>query len=598
MAGMSGVPGPASPAVDAVPSAGPLSALARRQYGALARMRWQMFLISLRSTRGMLEVGARTIAYSIYAIGGVGISAGIGFGAFMMVSHGRAQFLPVLFWALFLIWQLLPILLASFQEQFDLGILLRFPLSFSSYFLLYIVFGIIDVSTITGGLCSLGLWVGIAAARPGAAGIAALVLLIFGGFNVLLVRGVFAWIDRWLAQRRTREIVGAIFLLFILSLQLFNPALRQSRWPGTGNRADRAAEQRRAFDEIRPWLERGYAIQRWLPPGLAAQSVGRGVEGQLLPATDALVLLVLYAVAAATTLALRLNSEYAGESLSDAPARKKASANGRKETVANGIAGAGRSLSAALSASDASASPSPIAVVIAKEFRAMQRTLPMLYAIGAPLFLMIILSGVFNRVGPSGRPFPFALPICIVYALLGFTQLFYNNFGAEGMGIQLYFLAPTPIRTVVLAKNLFHSLLFCVVASVGGVAASLRTGAPGAAIVASSVAWLLFALPCNLAAGNFFSLTMAYRVNPGRITRQKGSQLNNLLAVAVQVVVMGIGALVFWSCWAFDKQWLGVVLFLALALVAALLWRLSLNSAESLAIRNREKLVETLAKTA
>jgi hypothetical protein len=228
----------------------------------------------------------------------------------------------------------------------------------------------------------------------------------------------------------------------------------------------------------------------------------------------------------------------------------------------------------------------------------MQRTLPMLYAIGAPLFLMIILSGVFNRVGPSGRPFPFALPICIVYALLGFTQLFYNNFGAEGMGIQLYFLAPTPIRTVVLAKNLFHSLLFCVVASVGGVAASLRTGAPGAAIVASSVAWLLFALPCNLAAGNFFSLTMAYRVNPGRITRQKGSQLNNLLAVAVQVVVMGIGALVFWSCWAFDKQWLGVVLFLALALVAALLWRLSLNSAESLAIRNREKLVETLAKTA
>ncbi len=612
-AGTNGLPSPSDPTSPpspvAPPRAGPVSTLARRQYSALARMRWQMFQNGLRSTRGIFEVGARTLAYTIYAVGGLGISVGIGFGAWGMVSRGKPQFLPILFWAVFLIWQLLPVLLASFQEQFDLGILLRFPLRFSSYVLLYMVFGIIDVSTVTGGLCTLGLWVGIVIAKPGAAGIAAIVLLVFAAFNVLLVRSIFAWIDRWLAQRRTREIVGAIFLLFVLSLQLLNPALRQGRWPGTGSRSDRAAEQRRTFDQMRPWLERGYAVERWLPPGLAAQSVRRGVEAQLLPATDALVLLILYAVAAATTLALRLNAEYGGESLSDAPARKKASAKDKTEAATNkrdaalNASGAGsRPLTAARSATDpssnSSGAASPISAIIAKEFHSMQRTLPMLYAIGAPLFLMIVLSGVFNRVGSSGRPFPFALPICIVYALLGFTQLFYNNFGAEGMGIQLYFLAPTPIRTVVLAKNLFHALLFCVVACVGGIAATLRTGAPDPAIIASSAAWLLFALPCNLAAGNFFSLAMAYRVNPGRITRQKGSQLNNLLAVLVQVGVMGIGALVFWSCWAFDKQWLAVIVFLVLAMLAALLWRFSLSSADSLANRNREKLVETLAKTA
>jgi len=32
-------------------------------------------------------------------------------------------------------------MLASFQEQFDLSCLLRFPVSFQSFFLLYIVFG-------------------------------------------------------------------------------------------------------------------------------------------------------------------------------------------------------------------------------------------------------------------------------------------------------------------------------------------------------------------------------------------------------------------------------------------------------------------------
>jgi ABC-2 type transport system permease protein len=66
------------------------------------------------------------------------------------------------------------------------------------------------------------------------------------------------------------------------------------------------------------------------------------------------------------------------------------------------------------------------------------------------------------------RRFPLALPICMVYAQLGFTQIFYNNLGTEGAGIQLYFLSPTPIRTVLLAKNLLHSVLFGVVAMVAG----------------------------------------------------------------------------------------------------------------------------------
>jgi len=34
--------------------------------------------------------------------------------------------------------------LASFQEQFDLAGMLRFPVSFSSFYLLYVVFGLAD----------------------------------------------------------------------------------------------------------------------------------------------------------------------------------------------------------------------------------------------------------------------------------------------------------------------------------------------------------------------------------------------------------------------------------------------------------------------
>lgn len=575
--------------------ASPLSALARRQYAALAAMRWQMFRNSLRTTSGAFELGARTVSYLVYSGIGFGMSVGLGVGAFAITSHGNTRFLPFLFWAVFSVWQFLPIVLASFQEQFDLGILLRFPLGFPSYFILYIVFGLIDISTITGGLCSLGIWVGTSIAQPSLSFITACALLVFAGFNILLVRAVFAWIDRWLAQRRTREIVGALFLVFILSLQLLNPALRQGRHSGPSARSERIADQRRAFEEMRPWFRRLNAVQRWLPPGLAAQGVTEAAAGAGEASFDSLALVAMYALSAGVLLAVRLSSEYAGESLGQAPARKvdapKRSLSGQP-AAPSGRADTDRAAPSALPGVSG-----PVAAVIEKEFRALIRTLPLIYAVGAPLFLMVIFAGAFNSMRPGGHAFPLALPACLVYALLGFTQLFYNSLGAEGAGMQLYFLSPTPIRTVMLAKNLFHSLLFGLTGLIAGILAVLRVGAPPAAVIAASLTWLLFALPCNLAAGNFFSLTMAYRVNPGRIMKQRGSQANNLISVMVQLGVIGIGALVFWLCWAFDNQWLAVPIFLLLAIAAVLLWRFSLSHADTLANQHKERLIETLVKS-
>jgi ABC-2 type transport system permease protein len=586
-----------------VGGAGPLSALARNQYAALAAMRWQMFKNNLRTNQGVLELGARTVSYVVYGIVGLAMSGGLAIGAYVMVSKDKLGYLPLLFWAVFLIWQALPILLASFQEQFDLGILLRFPLGFSSYFLLYLVFGLVDVSTISGGLCSLGLWVGIVAARRDLWLIATVGLLVFAAFNVLLVRAIFAWIDRWLAQRRTREIVGAIFLLAILSLQFLNPALRQTRHSSQMSRVDRMADQQRMFNEFKPWLLRANAVQRWLPAGLAAQSVRLSGAGQSEMAANSVALLAMYGLIAGVVLAVRLNSEYAGESLGEAPGRsvarrKRVAPAAGAPALSRSIGGGGAQASQASVGGSSSGTSGAIAAVMEKELRAMLRTLPLLYSIGAPLILVLVFSGVFIHNGPLGHSFPLALPICLVYAQLGFTQVFYNNLGAEGMGIQIYFLAPTPIRTVLLAKNLFHSVLFAIVAVTAGVLAALRLGLPDPVILAASAAWLLFALPCNLAVGNVFSLVMAYRVNPGRLTKQRGSQANNLLSVLVQLGAVAIGALVFMPCWIFNEMWLAVPIFLALAVIACLCLRWQLGTADAMANKHKEELISKLAKAA
>ena len=190
---------------------------ARAQYASMARMRWLMFRNGLRSIHGLLDLGATGIAWMLYSVFGLGLGVGLCAAAYLLASRASWQYLPILSWAITFLWLMFPIAIASFQEQSDLGILLRFPVDFGSYFLLYLISGLMDASTFVGALCSLGVWLGIVIARPDLYLWAALCLSVFAVFNILLVRAVFAWIDRWLAQRKTREILGAIFMVLFVA---------------------------------------------------------------------------------------------------------------------------------------------------------------------------------------------------------------------------------------------------------------------------------------------------------------------------------------------------------------------------------------------
>jgi len=487
-----------------------------------------------------------------------------------------------------ILWQVIPVMLASLQEQFDLSILLRFPVSFWSYFLLYTVFGLADVSTILGALCCLGLWIGITVAQPSLTVSTALGLVVFALFNILLARAIFAWVDRWLAQRKTREIVGAIFMILVLSLQLLNPALHQNRHKHISPQ-ERYENYRRMTAEFLPWFKIIQEVQALMPPGLTARSIESFGAEQPVPAAGSLGLLGLYAMATGGVLAWRLGAEYRGENLGQAPKRKK-EAQGLNKASA-------RAFPARRETSGWPGGSGPVAAVIEKELRALLRTLPLLWAVGVPVLMVFILAGIFhNSSSAGGNFFPFAMPLCVAYALLGFTQLFYNNLGAEGAGIQLLFLSPTPIRTVLLAKNIFHSLLFVLDALLAAVFATLRLGQFDDAILAATVAWLLFALPSNLAVGNILSLSLPYRINPGRISRQRGSQTNAIISLLVELAVISVGAAVFALCWSLDDLWLAVPIFLVLAAGAILGWLRVLDNVDGIANQGKDKLIATLMK--
>ena len=549
--------------------------LARQQYRALAIMRWRMFVIGLRSIRGILELGANGIQMMVFSFIGIGLGLGLGFVSYSLVSHGSWEYVPIEFWVVLFVWQMIPVTLASFQDQFDMTGLLRFPLSFGSFFVLYLVFGLLDVSTVMGAICCLAILIGVTAAQHALMAWTALALAGFALFNILLARAILAWVDRWLSQRRTREIVSALFLLLAVSVQLLNPAVRGNGFDAT-TRAERAAQRHQKPPVPSPVLEKMKVVQPWLPPGMAAGVLRHASADQPAVAIGALAGLGLFALGMGGVLGVRLRAEFRGENLGEAPRSAKEEKREQRRLLDGG---------------------GPIAATIEKELQTLFRSMPQLYALAVPVLMVFVVGSLFrNSLGAVRHPFQYSLPICVAYGLLGFTRVIYNNLGTEGTGIQLLFMSPTPIRTVILGKNLFHGGLYLLMAAASGLLAWIRLGPQSGTLVAMTAAWLVFALPANLTVGNIMSLTMAYRVNPGRITRQPGSQGNALLGMLVQVLLLGTGGVVIVLCNVAHKAWLAAPILLACAGIAIVVWTRVLANMDTLAHDRRDILISTLAK--
>ena len=552
---------------------GIFSPLARGQYRALAWLQTRIFANSLRTRRGKSELVARVFSFVLFGIIALAPAIGLGFGAWAMVSEGHLRAVGLLLWLLFLVWQffaaLAPVLAGQNPE---LSHLLRFPVSFGSWILLYLVYGLVAPSTLIGTLWAAAIGIGVSAARPQVFLWTALTLALFVLFNLLLSRMILAWIERWMAQRRTREIITGILLFAALAAQTLNPAFHQhSRGTLYGIR----------HDTVALIADRAWTLQTALPPGLATGSVLGALQNRPARAAADFSFLGLYTLAAGALLAWRLRAESRGENLSEAPRR-----------------------AAPVKARAPAASPAlfnfsgPIAAVFEKDLRYLLRSGPMLYNLAAPLVMVFLFGGTMRTGKFSGFRLEYALPIGIVWAFLGLTRLICNNLGTEGEGIQFYFLAPTPIRTVILGKNFLHFVILLLEAALISVLVIVRFGVPAPSMAAATVGWILFAVPANFSAGNLLSVLMPYRMNLVRIRREPGALGNGLLGMLSQFAILGIGAAVLVPCTAFGHPWLAAPIFLLLAAVAVGAYLRILGNVDRMVQSRRESLILDMAKTA
>jgi ABC-2 type transport system permease protein len=306
-------------------------------------------------------------------------------------------------------------------------------------------------------------------------------------------------------------------------------------------------------------------------------------KGRITPAIALFAAMAAYVAGIGCLLGMRLRAEYRGESLGEAPSRVTARTTVRAAAVRHRN-------------SRRHALNGPVAAILEKELLYLSRSGVMLFALLTPL---IVLFGVGGRIRTEHTSeVGFLFPFAVAYAFLPMTRQVCNSLGAEGAGIQLYFLAPTAFRTVMLGKNLLQVAMFCVELVLVCLIVVSRYGMPRPLVLIATFGWLLFALPANLAAGNILSICLPYRMTLTRLSREQGSVGNGLLSLLIQLIVFAIGVALYAALVATGHSGFITPAFLILAVGGIWLWLRVLSNVDRLAARRREALIEAIVRTA
>ncbi|HEY9125697.1 MAG TPA: hypothetical protein VIM62_01140 [Acidobacteriaceae bacterium] len=561
-----------------------LNALSSRQFFRnIAWLRWRIFVNSLRGKGAIGDLAVTILSYFVLGLIVIGPSVGAGATAYYLVSHQRDAYLAIPLWVIFALWQFIGASTSASGPSFNLDSLIRFPIRYRDYLMMRLAFGLMDPPTLAGFGCLIAMTVGVSAAAPRLLPWAVLALVTYALANLFFSRMIYTWLERWLARRRTREMVTALILIGSLGLQIGSQYI--NRFTGVEQHAPPS-----------PWmLAAGHfvvAANWFLPPGLTALSIARLHTASIGAAALSYFALLAYAAVFLYVLHLRLHAQYLGENLSEAPANTARTARTKSAGTAKTVTETTPTVSVL--------SPQ-LAALFAKELRLLLRSGPRLYALVMPVFLVYIFSLRAPGLAATGlSTVQFTLYLFsygCAYTLLVFTNFFYNAVGNEGAGIQFYFIAPVRIQDVLLAKNLLLALLFTLeIVLIYVVTLTLHVHTPPA-LIAASLAWTAFVFFLHLATGNARSLIAPKAVDPSRIRSQNVSALSTFISLGITFAAISLAQLLLLLCRFFHSGlWQLAALLLFLAALAFGLYLFSLKRADSIAASHREELIGELSK--
>jgi hypothetical protein len=508
----------------------------------LLKLRWQLFRNSLRFRNRSSELVVQGIGYAFMALLALGASVGLFFATFALLGMDKPQILGILLWAIFLLWQVVPVLVEGYSPGINFNEIARYPVSFRLYFLLNASYGLFDPAALTGLLWLLSIWLGIVAARPEWAIAAAALFAVFAVFNVLCNRFVITLLERYQSTRKGRERMAAILLVLIFLPQLIQ--LAANGWIDVHHLHP-------------PAWTRGMAIRlhELSPPGQVSRILTLPGAEKLFPAG----FLLAYVLVVGWLLARRLRAVYQGEIYAERPKVK------RDFKIKPGWR---------FPALDEKTS-----AIVEKELRYLRQNSRLLVQLAYPVILFALIA----LGGPGRKIFAFnstsgILGVFAGLMALAVSNLSYNAFGMDREGFGRWLLSPLPLEKVLIAKNLAQGAILSAF-YLAGTIVILRAG---------NVSWTMFvAVTCGffsmliiqMGAGNVISVRWPKRIELTKISSRTASGAAGFMSMAFTLPMLAVIAIVVFATVHWKLMWLPLVAGMTGLVLALALYFLLLNRA-------------------
>jgi ABC-2 type transport system permease protein len=538
------------------------------QLKLIAGLRWNLLKNSLQRKNNRWDMIAMIMAAGWSAVVVVGLCVAFYAGAYFFLTTERASWMPLLYWAIFVWWQAVPVLVAGFGVNFEFRSLLRFPLSLRAFYILGLGYGFVDFAAVSSICWIVSMLVAAAVGRVQLLPVMMVASLLFILVNVTLERLIGSWLEKILAKRRAREVLVGLFVMSMASMNFLSPAFQ--RWGDHGTRP--------GFVRLVPHVS-------WLPGSLAGNALAAASAGDSQALLVRVAGLLVWLSAASGLLWLRYHAQYQGEELSESAAASAVKRGVRRQTTSSGLPDF--------------LSPS-VAGVMRKEFHYLTRNgFSFITLILPPVMVMFFsmqFAGTHSQLKEHGLSPQTFFPMAMAYLILILLSPAYNSFAFEGQGIQSYFMAPVRMRDILVGKNLF---LVCVVAVELTISLGVlvwRIGFPGFPLFVSTIAAAAFAVAGQLTIANWSALSFPKKMEIGKMKGQRNSGVAVWTAFGVQILIGGIATIVLLAGRWFGNAWLPPVVFAGLSAAALGGYIASLDPLSGLAERKKELLIETLCR--
>lgn len=538
------------------------------QIRLVAALRWRILCNSLRKKSSQWDLLGMIVGGVVGALFVLGLAVGFLFGAYQLTSIGRESWLALLFWAVFIFWQLFPIFAAGFGAGFEFRNLLRFPFSSRAFYIVGLAYGFFDFGAIASMCWLLAMTIGAAVAKPTLLLPLLSISALFALMNATLERTVGSWLERILARRRAREMFFALFILLAISTQFISPALQHYGFAAVS------------------WVRHVLPYFAVLPPSLAGRVITGAAHGHFLDVFLGEAGVFAYFLLFSVLLWVRLASQYRGEELSETAAPRRtlprAAPRPRQESDALGLL------------------TPQVAAVVRKEFRYLTRNTFVFFLLIMPPAFVLLFTTQFAGHHPTALKHPVStemfFPGMMAYLILILMSPAYNSFAFEGRGIQTYYTSPMSFRQVFLGKNLIQAFIVVFELAISVVAFSYFVGLPSPPVLAATATGIIFIVTGQLTIANWSSLFFPRKLNFGQMRGQRQSGMAALVSFGTQLLLAGIATpILFLSKW-MGNPWLPAEVFAFLAIGTTLGYTSALDPLARLAEKKKETLIDALSR--